>query len=97
MLMEKAGESRGGRLGEGVILTRRGTVRRLCPHPLLHYCQYVLLGNSGKLVTLETSWFMKFVKCVFRNKEFAVIESLESAKPRNHEPVKTQSHERVKP
>jgi hypothetical protein len=27
-------------LGEGVILTRRGTVRRLCPHPLLHYCQY---------------------------------------------------------
>jgi hypothetical protein len=20
-------------------LTRRGTVRRLCPHPLLHYCQ----------------------------------------------------------
>jgi hypothetical protein len=29
----KAGE------GEGVILTRRGTVRRLCPHPLLHYYQ----------------------------------------------------------
>jgi hypothetical protein len=28
----KAGE------GEEVILTRRGTVRRLCPHPLLHYC-----------------------------------------------------------
>jgi hypothetical protein len=28
----KAGE------GEGVILTRRGTVRRLIPHPLLHYC-----------------------------------------------------------
>jgi hypothetical protein len=28
----KAGE------GEGVILTRRGTVRRLCYHPLLHYC-----------------------------------------------------------
>jgi hypothetical protein len=24
-------------------LTRRGTVRRLCPHPLLHYCQYVPL------------------------------------------------------
>jgi hypothetical protein len=37
ILMEEAGESRGGRLGEGVILTRRGTVRRLCPHPLLHY------------------------------------------------------------
>jgi hypothetical protein len=28
----KAGE------GEGVILTRSGTVRCLCPHPLLHYC-----------------------------------------------------------
>jgi hypothetical protein len=41
--MEEAGESRGGRLGERVILTRRGTVRRLCPHPLLHYCQYVPL------------------------------------------------------
>jgi hypothetical protein len=39
--MEEAGESRGGRLGEGVILTRRGTDKRLCPHPLLHYFQYV--------------------------------------------------------
>jgi hypothetical protein len=56
-----------------------------------------LLGNSGKLVTLETSRFMKFVKCVFRNKEFAVIQSLESAKPRNREPVKTRSHEHAKP
>jgi hypothetical protein len=36
-LWKKQGESRGGRLGEGVILTRRETVRRLCPHPLLHY------------------------------------------------------------
>jgi hypothetical protein len=34
--MEEAGESREGRLGEGVILTRRGTVRRLCPPPT-HY------------------------------------------------------------
>jgi hypothetical protein len=41
--MEEAGESRGGQLGEGVILTRHGTVRRLYPHPLLHYCQYVPL------------------------------------------------------
>jgi hypothetical protein len=43
--MEEAGESRGGRLGEGVILTRRGTVRRLYPHPLLHYCEYVPLDS----------------------------------------------------
>jgi microcompartment protein CcmK/EutM len=28
----KAGE------GEGVILTRCGSARRLCPHPLLYYC-----------------------------------------------------------
>jgi hypothetical protein len=45
--MEEAGESRGGRLGEGVILTRRGTVRRLCPYPLLHYCQYVPLDCAS--------------------------------------------------
>jgi hypothetical protein len=28
-------------------LTRRGTVRRLCPHPLLHYCQYVPLDCAS--------------------------------------------------
>jgi hypothetical protein len=39
--MEEAGESRGGQLGLGVILATRETVRRLCPHALLHYCQYV--------------------------------------------------------
>jgi hypothetical protein len=48
--MEEARESRGRRLGEGVILTRRGTVRRLCPHPLLHYYQYVpLYCASGSI------------------------------------------------
>jgi hypothetical protein len=30
--------------GKGVILTRRGTVRRLCSHPLLHYFQYMPLN-----------------------------------------------------
>jgi hypothetical protein len=49
--MEEAGESRGGRLGEGLILTRRGTVRRLCHHPLLHYCQYVLLDCASGSVS----------------------------------------------
>jgi hypothetical protein len=34
-LWKKQGRNRGGRLGEGVILTGCGTVRRLCPHPLL--------------------------------------------------------------
>jgi hypothetical protein len=28
-------------------LTRRGTIRRLCPHPLLHYCQYVPLDCAS--------------------------------------------------
>jgi hypothetical protein len=49
--MEEAGESRGGRLAEGVILTRCGTVRRLCPHPLLHYCQYVPLDCASGSVS----------------------------------------------
>jgi hypothetical protein len=41
----------------------------------------LVLGNSGKPVTLETSRFMKFVKYVFRNKELAKIWNLEPAKP----------------
>jgi hypothetical protein len=49
--MEEAGESRGGRLGDGVILTRRGTVRRLYPHPLLHYFQYVPLDCASGSVS----------------------------------------------
>jgi hypothetical protein len=49
--MEEAGGSTGGRLGEGVIMTRRGTVRRLCPHPLLHYYQYVPLDCASSSVS----------------------------------------------
>jgi hypothetical protein len=49
--MEEAGERMGGRLGEGVILTRRGTVTCLCPHPLLHYCQYVPLDCASGSVS----------------------------------------------
>jgi hypothetical protein len=41
----KAGE------GRGVILTRRGTVRRLCSHPLLHCCQYVPLDCASGSVS----------------------------------------------
>jgi hypothetical protein len=43
----RRGESRGGRLGEGVILTRHRTIRHLCPHPLLHYWQYVPLDRAS--------------------------------------------------
>jgi hypothetical protein len=32
-------------------MTRRGTVRRLCPHPLLHYCQYVPLDCASGSVS----------------------------------------------
>jgi hypothetical protein len=32
-------------------LTRRGTVRRLCPHPLLHYCQYMPLNCASGSVS----------------------------------------------
>jgi hypothetical protein len=42
----KAGE------GEGVILTRRGTIRRLCPHSLLYYCQYVPLDCASGSVSI---------------------------------------------
>jgi hypothetical protein len=34
-------------LRERVILTRCETVRRLCPHSLLHYCQYVPLDCAS--------------------------------------------------
>jgi hypothetical protein len=49
--MEEVGERKGGRLCEGVILTRRGTVRRLYPHPLLHYYQYVPLDCASGSVS----------------------------------------------
>jgi hypothetical protein len=32
-------------------LTRCGTIRRLCPHPLLHYCQYVPLDCASGSVS----------------------------------------------
>jgi hypothetical protein len=32
-------------------LTRCGTVSRLCPHPLLHYCQYVPLDCASGSVS----------------------------------------------
>jgi hypothetical protein len=35
-LWKKQGKAREGDWARE--LTRRGTVRRLCPHPLLHYC-----------------------------------------------------------
>jgi hypothetical protein len=47
-----------GKVGEGrgLILTRRGTVRRLYSHTLLHYCQYVPLDcASGSVSSAKPS------------------------------------------
>jgi hypothetical protein len=43
-----------GKAGEGkaVILTRRGTVRRLFPHTLLHYFQYMPLDCASGSVSI---------------------------------------------
>jgi hypothetical protein len=57
----------------------------------------VMLGNSGKPVTLETSRFRKFVKWVFRNKELAKIWNLEPAKLRSRERAKIWNLEPAKP
>jgi hypothetical protein len=56
----------------------------------------LVLGNSGKPVTLETSKFMKFVKYVFRNKELAKIWNLELAKPKSRERAMIRSLEPAK-
>jgi hypothetical protein len=41
-----------GKPGEGDwARTRRGTVRCLCPHPLLHHCQYVPLDYASGSVS----------------------------------------------
>jgi hypothetical protein len=53
-LWKKQGRKQGRATGRGSILTRRGTVRHLCPHPLLHYCQYVPLNcASGSISCAE--------------------------------------------
>jgi hypothetical protein len=47
-----------GKIEEGgvVILTRRGTVRHLCPHPLLRLCHYSVSGSvSGAKPSKNTS------------------------------------------
>jgi hypothetical protein len=56
-----------------------------------------VLGNSRKLVTLEASRFMKFVKYVFRDKELAKIGNLELMKSRTHERVVVWNPELSKP
>jgi hypothetical protein len=61
----------------------------------------LVLGNSGKPVTLEMSRLMKFVMQVFRGKELTKIWSLELTKSRSREcavdwslePSKSRSHE----
>jgi hypothetical protein len=54
-------------------------------------------GNSGKLVTLETSRLMKFVMQVFRSKELAKIWNLELTKSRSRESAVVWNPELSKP
>jgi hypothetical protein len=56
----------------------------------------LVLGNSGKHVTLETSGVMKFVKWVFRNVKPAKPRSRELAKIGNLEHAKLWSRELAK-
>jgi hypothetical protein len=61
----------------------------------------LVLGNSGKPVTLETSSLTKFLRYVFRGKTFTIFKNLGPAKPRgrghanfrNLGPVKPQGRE----
>jgi hypothetical protein len=50
-LWKKQGRKQGRATRRGSILTKRGTFRRLCPHPLLHYCQYVPLDCASGSVS----------------------------------------------
>jgi hypothetical protein len=50
-LWKKQGRKQGRATGRGSLLIRRGTVRRLYPHPLLHYCQYVPLDCASGSVS----------------------------------------------
>jgi hypothetical protein len=51
--------------------------------PMVHeaFLEALVLGNSGKPVTLETSSLTKFLRYVFQGREHAVFRNLEPAKP----------------
>jgi hypothetical protein len=70
-----------------------------CEERKHRYCilNFLLLGNSGKPVTLETSGLMKFVMQVFMGKELAKICSLELTKSRSRECAVVWSPELSKP
>jgi hypothetical protein len=55
-----------------------------------------VLGNSGKPVTLGTLSLTKFLRCVFRNREFTIFGSLEPAKLQIREYVKFAGHDSKK-
>jgi hypothetical protein len=45
----------------------------------------LVLGNSGKPVTLETSSLTKFLRYVFQGREHAIFRNLGPAKPQGRE------------
>jgi hypothetical protein len=56
----------------------------------------LVLGNLGKLVTLETLSLTKFSKHVFKSREFTIFGSLEPVKPRIRECAKFGDLDSVK-
>jgi hypothetical protein len=61
-----------------------------------HFPEGLVLGNSGKPVTLETLSLTKFSKHVFRSREFTIFGSLEPVKPRIRECAKFRNLDSVK-
>jgi hypothetical protein len=58
--------------------------------------QSLLLGNSGKPVTLEMLSLTKFLRMFFRNKKLTTFGSLEPVKPRIREYMKFGDRDLVK-
>jgi hypothetical protein len=85
----------------GILLTREDHIAFLQKEAIHKHIypkatKSIVLGNSEKPVTLETSRFMKFVKWVFRNIELAKVGNLEPAKHRSRELAKIGNLEPAK-
>jgi hypothetical protein len=63
---------------------------------LLGEFRKILLGNSGKPVTLETLSLTKFLRHVFQKRELTIFGGLEPAKPQIREYVKFGDRDSVK-
>jgi hypothetical protein len=73
------------RRSEGDVFYRNSGFRGIGSSESTRFPEGLVLGNSGKPVTLETSSLTKFLDVFFRGKAFAIFRNLESAKPRKRE------------